>query len=69
MLRERFILTGMGIYVVRREVLDFIPHDYFDFPALASKVFELKKALIYLHNGYWYDLGTPEEYKKVCEGV
>lgn len=60
-----------GIYLIKRELLDFIPHGHF-FDAtdlldlLITKGF---KVIRYPLTGYWIDIGKHEDYKKAQELV
>ena len=58
--------VSMGIYAFRKNVLNFIPkNEYFDFPDLILKLLENKKEIIgFPFNGYWLDIGRPEDYKQ-----
>ena len=49
--------VNMGVYAMKREVLDMIPDGFFDFgkdlfPTLCGKMFAFKS------DGYWSDVGT-----------
>jgi len=56
--------VSMGIYVFEPEVLNYIPTgDYLDFPDLVKKlVADGRKVCGYPFDGYWQDLGNPEDY-------
>ena len=57
-------MVSMGIYVFERAVLDYIqPNIYLDFPDLVLKLIASgKKVYGYQFDGYWQDLGNPEDY-------
>jgi mannose-1-phosphate guanylyltransferase/phosphomannomutase len=63
-------LVNSGIYVVEHEVLDYIPKGkMFDFskdlfPKLLAKKLPVHGIEM---NGYWFDIGTPTNYKKANE--
>jgi NDP-mannose synthase len=61
--------VSMGIYVLSRKVLSYIPQNkYFDFPELVQELLADKKK-IYCHhfNGYWMDIGRPEDYEQAID--
>lgn len=56
--------VSMGIYCIRKDIIKKIPpNKKYDIPSLIklclSNSIEVK---IYNHNGYWYDLGRPEDF-------
>ena len=57
---------SMGIYVFDPRVLGYIPsNQYFDFPELVQKLIDNgEKVIGYPFNGYWQDLGHPDEYEQ-----
>lgn len=56
--------VSMGIYVFEPEVLQYIPQgEYLDFPDLVLKLLAAgEKVSGYPFDGYWMDLGNPEDY-------
>ncbi len=60
-------LVNAGIYVFEPEVLNYIPDmRYYSleeqvFPALAEK----GRLYAYVYDGYWVDIGAPEDYEQV----
>jgi NDP-sugar pyrophosphorylase family protein len=59
-------LANAGIYIVERNVLDYIPRGkMFDFSRdLFPKLLEKKLSVCGLSmRGYWFDIGTPKSYK------
>ena len=56
--------VSMGIYVFEPEVLNYIPEgEYLDFPDLIHKLLDAgEKVIGYPFDGYWMDLGNPEDY-------
>jgi NDP-sugar pyrophosphorylase family protein len=56
--------VSMGMYVFEPEVLDYIPEgEYLDFPDLIHKLLDAgEKVVGYPFDGYWMDLGNPEDY-------
>lgn len=58
--------VSMGIYAMRREVVELIPDNRsFGFDELMLKLLSLGKAPhIYPHNGFWLDIGRPEDFEQ-----
>lgn len=58
--------VSMGLYVFEPQVLEFIPKgQYFDFPDLIHKLLDAgKKVVGYPYDGYWQDLGRPDDYEQ-----
>ncbi len=61
--------VSMGIYVFEPEVMKFIPHNmYLDFPELVLKMIAAgEKVVGYAFDGYWMDLGRPDDYAQAAE--
>lgn len=61
--------VSMGIYVFEPRVLEYIPADqYLDFPDLVLKMIAAgEKVVAYPFDGYWMDLGRPDDYQKANE--
>lgn len=61
-------LVNAGIYVFEPSIFDYIPQKIpvsFEedvFPELADK----GKLYAYLYDGYWADIGIPQDYEKAC---
>jgi NDP-mannose synthase len=62
-------MVSMGIYMFHPRVLDYIPcNQYLDFPDLIRKLISAKELVIgFPFNGYWKDLGQPDDYKQAVE--
>ncbi len=62
-------LVSMGIYVFEPEVLAYIPKgEYLDFPVLVKKLLaDGKPVAAYPFEGYWQDLGRPDDYEQAVE--
>jgi NDP-sugar pyrophosphorylase family protein len=58
--------VSMGVYVFEPAVLNYIEHNrYLDFPDLVLRLIEDgQKVLGYPFDGYWQDLGRPDEYEQ-----
>jgi NDP-sugar pyrophosphorylase family protein len=61
--------VSMGVYAFKKEVLNYIPaNEYFDFPDLIKELLKKgKKVLEYPFDGYWLDIGRPEDYELAIE--
>ena len=61
--------VSMGIYAFQKNILDFIKHDqYMDFPDLVQGLLSEKIAVsVYPFDGYWLDIGRPDDYSKAVE--
>ena len=62
-------LVSMGIYVFDPAILAYIPHgEYLDFPDLVWKLLDGgQRVANYQYDGYYQDLGRPEDYEQACE--
>jgi NDP-mannose synthase len=63
---EMDFLCSMGIYAVSRRILEYIPdNEYYGFDQLMISLLRLQKQVRVLpHQGYWLDIGRPEDYEK-----
>ncbi|EKO58938.1 nucleotidyltransferase family protein [Leptospira kirschneri] len=61
--------VSMGVYMVSQAALNFIPEDsVFGFDNLMLKLIELDKPVsVRPHEGYWLDIGRPDDYEKAIE--
>ena len=61
--------VSMGIYVFEPAVLNYIqPNSYLDFPDLVLRLIaDGQKVLGYPFDGYWQDLGRPDDYEQAVE--
>jgi len=61
--------VSMGIYVLEPQVLDYIePGKPMDFPDLVKKLLAAgERVIVYPFNGYWLDIGRPDDYAKAVE--
>ncbi len=59
-------MVSMGIYMFEPRILKYIePNQYLDFPDLVLKVLAAKEKVYgYPYDGYWQDLGNPEDYQQ-----
>ncbi|MEX1211418.1 MAG: nucleotidyltransferase family protein [Balneolaceae bacterium] len=60
-----------GIYLMKREITDRIPKNaFFDTTDLMENLIEDgKKVISYPLNGYWLDIGKPEDFEKAQEDI
>jgi len=61
--------VSMGIYVVSRKVLDFIPPDRpYGFDQLMLELIKQgERVRVVRHEGYWLDIGRPDDYSQAIE--
>ena len=60
----------MGCWAMKKEFLQALRQAKKDgktFEDALIAQFEQGKAAVYIHDGYWFDIGTPEKYKAACE--
>ena len=55
---------SMGVYMLKKDILKYIPKEkHFGFDNLMYKLLKLKKRInVEPHNGYWLDIGRPNDY-------
>ncbi len=65
----RELLVSMGVYIVSRRVLPFIPRDtHFGFDNLMLRLLASgDPAAVHVHDRLWLDLGRPEDYALAAE--
>jgi len=61
--------VSMGVYCVNKKVLDMIPDgEAFGFDQLMLKMIAARdRVRVVLHEGYWLDIGRPDDYQKALE--
>ena len=61
--------VSMGVYIFEPRVMDYIPvGEYLDFPDLILKLLANgEKVCGYTFDGYWMDLGRPDDYAQANE--
>ena len=59
----------MGVYVFEPSVLRHVPsRGRFDLPDLVTALLAAGESVVaYRHEGYWCDIGRPEDYQRVQE--
>ncbi len=64
-------LVSMGIYMVNKEIVKFIPRDtFFGFDHLMKLLIERSEfPSLYEFNGYWLDIGRPDDYEKAINDI
>ncbi len=62
-------LVSMGIYMASKRILDIIPSNVaYGFDHLMLELIKQKNfASIVEHNGYWLDIGRPDDYEQAIE--
>jgi len=62
-------LVSMGIYCLRRSVVDEIPENQsYGFDNLVLQFLASKQTIaVRQHTGYWLDIGRPEDYQKATD--
>jgi NDP-sugar pyrophosphorylase family protein len=62
-------LVSMGVYMLNRCVLDFIPEDVaFGFDNLMYKLLEAgEKVSVSVYEGLWLDIGRPDDYHEAID--
>lgn len=63
--------ANAGIYLIKREILDFIPNDtFFNATDLIELLISQKKRVVrFPLHGYWIDIGNKDEYAKAQDIV
>jgi NDP-sugar pyrophosphorylase family protein len=65
---EHEYLVSMGIYVLEPRTVRLISPDGMDFPALVQALLNADRPIhTHLHEGYWLDLGRPDDYARANE--
>lgn len=61
--------VSMGVYMLNKKCIDIIPEDvFYGFDHLMLELIERKTpAVINMFDGYWLDIGRPEDYEQACE--
>jgi len=72
MFKEKPVLrykVSMGVYMVNKACLDIIPYDtFYGFDNLMLDLIAIQKpASVKVFDGYWLDIGRPEDYEKACD--
>ena len=68
---EQTLDVSMGLYIFRKDVLDIVPDNQpFGFDDLMFALLDKKKVIkVYPYDGYWLDIGRPEDYEKANEDI
>jgi NDP-mannose synthase len=63
---ERRVLVSMGMYIMERTCLQYIPrNEFFGFDHLMYAMIDAQDfPSIYLHDGFWLDIGRPSDYER-----
>lgn len=64
-------LVSMGVYMVNRRVIDFIPRDtFFGFDHLMYSLLDSnEKPRVHEFSGFWLDIGRPSDYELASEKI
>ena len=63
--------VSMGIYIANKKISDYIPYNQaygFD-QLMLDLISDNNPASVIRHDGYWLDIGRPDDYAKACEDV
>lgn len=61
-------LVSMGIYMANRRVVTNIPRSFYGFDSLMlDLIAKSEKVLVRPHDGYWLDIGRPDDYMQAIE--
>lgn len=61
-------IVSMGIYMLNKKILEYIPEGYFGFDSLMYELLNLKiKVNVNIFNGYWLDIGRPDDYMQAID--
>ncbi len=61
-------IVSMGIYMLNKRILDYIPEGFFGFDSLMYKLLKEKvKVKVNKFNGYWLDIGRPDDYMQAID--
>jgi NDP-sugar pyrophosphorylase family protein len=63
--------VSMGVYAMNRKILDWVPdNEPFGFDHLMLKLLEARQRIaVFPYEGYWLDIGRPEDYEKANEDI
>jgi NDP-sugar pyrophosphorylase family protein len=63
--------VSMGIYVASKRILDYIPYNQsYGFDQLMLDLIDNNNPpQVIRHDGYWLDIGRPDDYAKACEDM
>jgi NDP-mannose synthase len=61
--------VAMGVNMANRKILDYIPENqFYGFDHLMLDLIKQNNpANVRIHDGYWLDIGRPDDYEKACE--
>jgi NDP-sugar pyrophosphorylase family protein len=60
--------VSMGVYMANKKILDYIPENQlYGFDHLMIDLIKFQHpATVKVHDGYWLDIGRPDDYEKAC---
>lgn len=64
-------LVSTGVYLFEPDALSSLPkEEFYNMPDFIVKLSKDKKRVSgYIHEGYWLDIGRPEDYEKACNDI
>jgi NDP-sugar pyrophosphorylase family protein len=61
-------LVSMGIYMASHRIMEFIPRSFYGFDTLMLNLINKREQVaIKHHQGYWLDIGRPDDYMQAIE--
>ena len=68
---EIAFMVSMGVYAVSRAILDYIPDNcFFGFDTLMLDLLKKGEQVnIFEHEGYWMDIGRPDDYEQAVDDI
>jgi len=68
---EYLFEVSMGVYAMNQKILNFVPdNEAFGFDHLMLKLLETRQRIaVFPYDGYWLDIGRPEDYEKANEDI
>lgn len=60
--------VSMGIYAASKSILSYIPmNEFYGLDNLIYDMLDKKNIGVLEHNGYWMDIGRPDDYQQACD--
>lgn len=68
---ESAYTVSMGVYAVSKDLLDYIPNNtFYGFDSLMIELLRHNKYIaVYDHEGYWMDIGRPDDYEQAFDDI
>ena len=63
--------VSMGIYMANRKILSYIPYnEFYGFDSLMLDLIKNNNLpFVRRHDGYWFDIGRPDDYEAACNNA